>query len=79
MLLAGAAGLLISLAVEYAQAFLPSRDSSLIDVLANTTGALIGVTADLKWGGIVEAYLNRLRTRITLRIRRSQGFARRSR
>ena len=63
MLLAGTAGLLISLAVEYAQAFLPSRDSSLFDVLANTTGALIGVTADLRWGGLVEAYLNRLRTR----------------
>jgi len=63
MLLAGTAGLLISLGVEYAQAFLPSRESSLIDVLANTTGALIGVTVDMKWGGLAEAYLNRLRSR----------------
>jgi VanZ family protein len=63
MLLAGTAGLLISSAVEYAQVFLPSRDSSLIDVLANTTGALIGVTADITWGGLVEASVSRLRTR----------------
>jgi len=61
MLLAGTAGLLISLTVEYAQAFLPSRESSLIDVLANTTGALVGVTADMTWGEFAEAYLNRLR------------------
>jgi hypothetical protein len=63
MLLAGTAGLAISLTVECAQAFLPSRDSSLIDVLANTAGALIGVTADRKWGVLVEAYVDRLRTR----------------
>jgi hypothetical protein len=63
MLLAGTAGLLISSVVEYGQAFLPSRDSSLIDVVANSTGALIGVMADMKWGMLVDAYLNRLRSR----------------
>ncbi len=61
VILAGMAGLSISTTIEYLQAFLPTRDSSLIDVLANTAGSLMGVAADRRWGALVEARLNRLR------------------
>ena len=37
-------GALVSLAIEVTQAFIPARDSSLIDVLCNITGAISGVT-----------------------------------
>jgi glycopeptide antibiotics resistance protein len=40
---------LLSLAVETLQYFLPSRYSSLIDVLANTTGALLGALVAERW------------------------------
>src|SRR5215471_113460 len=42
-LVAAAFGFLLSFIVEYFQEFLPSRDSSLIDVVANTLGAVAGV------------------------------------
>ena len=41
---------LLSLSIELSQAFLPARDSSLFDVLANTSGALVGVAVDATWG-----------------------------
>jgi glycopeptide antibiotics resistance protein len=41
---------LLSLSIELSQALLPSRDSSLFDVLANTGGALGGVALDATWG-----------------------------
>jgi glycopeptide antibiotics resistance protein len=43
LILVGGVGLLISFTVEWLQLFLPARESSLVDVTANTTGAVIGV------------------------------------
>lgn len=45
LVLAGAAGLLMSVAIECLQGLLPGRDSSAIDVLANTGGSLVGALA----------------------------------
>jgi glycopeptide antibiotics resistance protein len=39
------AGLSISMAIELLQVFLPSRDSSLLDVIMNTLGTWIGASA----------------------------------
>ncbi|MEP7308731.1 MAG: VanZ family protein [Acidobacteriota bacterium] len=61
VILAGMAGLSISLTIECLQAFLPTRDSSLIDLLANTVGSMIGVAADRRWGTAAEERLNRMR------------------
>jgi hypothetical protein len=44
---AAACGLLISLAIETTQGFIPSRDSSQRDVVCNTLGALLGAWAAL--------------------------------
>jgi VanZ family protein len=63
LLLTGAIGLLFSLTVEYFQGYLPSRDSSLFDVVANTSGGLIGVCGDRAWGAFLEARLNQMRAR----------------
>jgi glycopeptide antibiotics resistance protein len=41
---------MVSLAVETLQFFLPSRYSSLIDVLTNTAGAVIGAVIADRWG-----------------------------
>jgi VanZ family protein len=38
-------GTLLSLAIELIQAYLPTRDSSLVDVLTNASGTLIGVVS----------------------------------
>jgi VanZ family protein len=40
--MAVAAGFVVSFGVEYLQAFLPSRDSSLRDLITNSAGTLIG-------------------------------------
>ena len=37
-----AAGFLLSFVIELIQAWMPSRDSSLLDLLMNTTGTLLG-------------------------------------
>jgi VanZ family protein len=42
-------GFLINLAIEVLQAFLPSRDSSMMDLIANSAGAGIGSILFLKW------------------------------
>ncbi len=42
LVLAGFLGLLISSVVEYLQAYLPGRASSVVDIASNTAGALIG-------------------------------------
>ena len=46
---AGTTALLISFGVESLQRFLPSREPSLVDILANTAGALVGVLAGRLW------------------------------
>jgi hypothetical protein len=61
------AAFLLSTTVECAQAFLPSRDSSLIDILANTTGALIGATTDRAWGRPAASLAGWLRIRTSPR------------
>ena len=43
LLLAVFVGALISLAIEVTQAFIPARDSSMVDVICNTAGTGIGV------------------------------------
>jgi VanZ family protein len=53
----------ISLTVEYLQVFLPVRDSSIIDVAANTLGALIGVAVDRACGASLSACVRRWRAR----------------
>jgi len=55
-------GLSISLMIEFLQAFLVSRDSSLVDVLANTMGAWIGVMTDRRLGTMIEARFSEVRT-----------------
>lgn len=49
LVLVGSAGFLISFVVECLQRFLPGRESSLVDVAANTAGALIGVCSSRAW------------------------------
>ena len=45
LVLAGTAACLMSFGIEWLQVFLPGRESSLVDVSANTSGALVGVLA----------------------------------
>jgi glycopeptide antibiotics resistance protein len=63
LLSTGAIGLLFSLTVEYLQGYLPSRDSSLFDVLANTSGGLMGILVDGAWGASAETRVDRMRAR----------------
>jgi VanZ family protein len=42
-------GLALSLAAELIQAWLPTRDSSMADLIANTAGALMGAAGGLLW------------------------------
>jgi VanZ family protein len=45
VVLAVVAGLVVSFAIEYLQAYLPSRDSSLRDLITNVLGTAIGAIA----------------------------------
>jgi hypothetical protein len=63
---AGTSAFLISATVEGLQAFVPVRNSSLVDVMANTGGALLGVLADSWCGASVETILNSLRNRTSM-------------
>ena len=65
VMLATTVGLLTSTAIEYMQGFLPSRDSSLIDVLGNTLGAGIGAAIGCRWGTAVAVLLMRIRAAIS--------------
>ena len=58
-----AIGLTLSTVLEFFQQFVPSRDSSLIDIVANTVGAVIGAGAARWCGASFEARLHRLRAR----------------
>jgi VanZ family protein len=57
------AGMLLSLSIEFAQAYLPTRISSNVDVLTNSIGALWGAAAARVWGErwLLSGELHRLR------------------
>lgn len=61
--LAVVAGALLSLSIEFAQAFLPTRISSNVDVLTNSIGALWGAALAHTWGErwLLSGELHRLR------------------
>lgn len=59
--LVGSVAFLISLTIEFVQRFLPGRESSLIDLAANTVGALAGVYIGSAWGGPVAARIDEMR------------------
>ncbi|HVY07400.1 MAG TPA: VanZ family protein [Burkholderiales bacterium] len=63
--LAVAAGVLLSLLLEYIQAYLPTRISSNLDVLTNSMGAFWGAIAAVAWGErvLLSGELRRLRMR----------------
>jgi hypothetical protein len=61
VILVGIAGISISTTVEFFQAFLPTRNSSLIDVVADAVGALVGMAADRRWGASAEARVAQVR------------------
>jgi VanZ family protein len=63
--LAALTGLLASASVEYLQVFLTQRDSSLVDVLADTLGSLAGVFADRAWGADINAAIDSVRARVS--------------
>jgi VanZ family protein len=65
VILTGAICLVISLGIEYLQRYLPSRDSSLIDVIANAAGAMIGALSDRAWSVSLRAHLDRIRARMS--------------
>lgn len=71
---AGAAGLVIALAVEYLQGFLATRDSSFVDVMSNTAGALLGAFGHRTWGARVEARIARWRASPAMLARVMAGF-----
>ena len=57
------AGMLLSLSIEFAQAYVPTRISSNVDVLTNSIGALWGAAAARVWGErwLLSGELHRLR------------------
>ena len=56
LFLAVAAGLAVSLAIELTQAWLPGRDSSLLDLTTNTVGSAIGGAMACHLGRYVDYY-----------------------
>jgi VanZ family protein len=63
VLKAAAAGLLVSLTVESLQAFLPMRDSSVVDLCSNTLGASVGAMGSWILGERSARWLARARAR----------------
>ena len=63
VVLSVAAGMLLSLSIEFAQAYLATRISSSVDVLTNSIGALWGAVAARVWGErwLLSGELRRLR------------------
>jgi VanZ family protein len=63
VILTGMACLLISLGIEFFQRYLPSRDSSLVDVVANTAGSVAGALAGRAWSASAQTRIDRIRAR----------------
>jgi VanZ family protein len=63
--LGATAGMLLSLSIEFAQAYLPTRISSNVDVLTNSIGTFWGAAAAHVWGErwLLSGELHRLRER----------------
>ena len=61
MTTAGAAAFLISFGIEWSQHLLPGRESSLVDVTANTAGAVLGVFANRAVGAERTGRIHELR------------------
>src|SRR5687768_14470633 len=57
LMLCGGAGLLLSLTIEFLQIYLPPRSPTVIDVVANSAGALLGALASRRWGTAAESLL----------------------
>jgi hypothetical protein len=57
----GVSAFAFSFSIEFLQQFLPSRDSSLVDVLSNTMGAVIGAQTYRAWGGSAKTHLAEFR------------------
>ena len=57
LMLCGAAGLLLSLTIEFLQIYLPPRSPTVIDLVANSAGALLGAFASRRWGTSVGSLL----------------------
>jgi hypothetical protein len=68
LLLSSATGATTSLTVEFLQLYLPSRFPSVIDVVANSAGAVAGVYLHRKWAASAVAGVSRLRNAV------SQGY-----
>ena len=61
LILACVTGSLGSAFVEYLQLFLPSRFPSVVDIVSNTSGALVGVYLHRRWADSVDDAVTRLR------------------
>jgi VanZ like family len=57
LMLCGVAGLLLSLTIEFLQIFLPPRSPTVMDVVANSAGALFGAIGSRQWGTSVGSWL----------------------
>jgi len=65
-LIVGASAFMFSFSIEFLQHFLPSRDSSFVDVFTNTCGAIIGAHAYRRWGSRVEEFRRNASTRFNV-------------
>ena len=61
LILVGSLAFVVSFILECLQRFLPGRESSLVDVAANTSGALLGVLISRAMGGEVGRFVKRWR------------------
>ena len=61
VIIAGGAAFLISFGIEWLQHLLPGRESSVVDVTANTAGALLGVFANRAIGAELAGQIEELR------------------